>query len=222
MSLKPLKKSDLGKAWMAKRRDSMREISPEYHLIVTEGTNTEPQYFDAVRARINEKFREHIQLEISGRGDNTINLFFQAKDLAERSPNGFRHVWIVYDTDDFPSEHINLVPELCKNASSEECTFHSVWSNQCIELWFLLHFSFMQSDIHRTEYWSKLSEQLRSLGKGEYYKNRPDMFSILLPYMETAIMNADKLSDINHEKTPADSAPGTEVQSLIKAIKPYL
>ena len=47
MSLKPLKASDMGKEWMSKRRDGRRSINPEYHLIVTEGTKTEPKYFNA-------------------------------------------------------------------------------------------------------------------------------------------------------------------------------
>ena len=42
MSLKPPKKSDLGKSWMKPRRDKNILICPEYHLIVTEGTETEP------------------------------------------------------------------------------------------------------------------------------------------------------------------------------------
>lgn len=41
MSLKPLKKSDLDKNWMKARRDKPKKIQPEYHLIVTEGTDTE-------------------------------------------------------------------------------------------------------------------------------------------------------------------------------------
>lgn len=35
MSLKPPKKSDLGKSWMKPRRDKNILIRPEYHLIVT-------------------------------------------------------------------------------------------------------------------------------------------------------------------------------------------
>jgi hypothetical protein len=42
MSLKPSKKSDLDIKWMKKRRDKVIRIQPEYHLIVTEGTETEP------------------------------------------------------------------------------------------------------------------------------------------------------------------------------------
>ena len=36
MSLKPPKKSDLGKSWMKDRRDKARMIQPEYHLIASE------------------------------------------------------------------------------------------------------------------------------------------------------------------------------------------
>ena len=45
MSLKPPKKSDLDKSWIKPRRDSHKKIQPEYHLIITEGTDTEPAYF---------------------------------------------------------------------------------------------------------------------------------------------------------------------------------
>lgn len=76
-----------------------------------------------------------------GEGDNTINLFRKAKQNVADSPNGYWHVWVVYDTDDFPAEHIDKV----------------------VELWYLLHFSFMQSDLHRTEYWPKLTEWLESI-----------------------------------------------------------
>ena len=48
------------------------------------------------------------------------------------------------------------------------------------------------------------------------------MYNILEPYMETAINNAKKLATINKGKTPADSAPGTEVYRIIETLKPYL
>ena len=49
MSLKPPKKSDLNKSWMKKKPDRAIKIHPEYHLIVTEGTDTEPAYFGAIK-----------------------------------------------------------------------------------------------------------------------------------------------------------------------------
>ena len=141
---------------------------------------------------------------------------------AKRNLNGYKHVWIVYDTDDFPADHINKTSELCTNLSTEETRYHAVWSNQCIELWFLLHFGFFQSDIHRSEYWPKLSEWLKNIGLGEYSKGRSDMFQILWPYMDFAIANAERLDEVNEGKSPANSAPGTKVHKLIKHLRPYL
>lgn len=93
MSLKPPKKSDLGKSWMKNRRDKARMIQPEYHLIASEGTETEPQYFGAIQRIINSKYRDRIQLKVEGIGDNTVNLLMKARqsstvsrmDVRERS-----------------------------------------------------------------------------------------------------------------------------------------
>lgn len=222
MSLKPPKKSDLNKSWMKKKPDRAIKIHPEYHLIVTEGTDTEPAYFGAIKEIINKRYPEKIHLDVSGEGDNTISLFGRAKLLAGNNSNVYKHVWIVYDTDDFPADHIDRVLQLCVENSTEETTFHAIWSNQCIELWFLLHFSFMQSDIHRTEYWPKLTEHLKQIGAGEYMKNRKDMYQILYPYMNYAIGNAKRLNALNEGKLPSKAAPGTKVYELIEVLKPYL
>ena len=75
MSLKPPKKSDLDKNWMKARQDRPKKIQPEYHLIVTEGTETEPAYFGAIRDIINSSYPDKIQLNIHGIGNNTLTLF---------------------------------------------------------------------------------------------------------------------------------------------------
>ena len=229
MSLRPTKKTDLGKAWLKGRgsNSKARKIQPEYHLIVTEGTNTEPNYFGALRDEINKRFKnkvdlEKINLRVEGIGDNTINLFYKAKALADESANGYKHVWLVYDTDDFPPERINETAELCRMNSTEDREFHALWSNQCIELWFLLHFAYYHSDIHRREYWPKLTAHLNRIGAGDYKKNREDLFEVLRPYMKTAIANAERLARNNEGKNPSASAPGTEVYQIFEKLKSYL
>lgn len=207
---------------MKKKPDRAIKIHPEYHLIVTEGTDTEPAYFGAIKETINRQYPEKIQLDIFGEGNHTIGLFEKAKRLAENSSNVYKHVWVVYDTDDFPAEHIDRLLKLCDENSTEETEFHAIWSNQCIELWFLLHFSFMQSDIHRVEYWPKLTEHLKQIDAGEYEKNRKDMYQVLRPYMEYAIGNAKRLNAINQGKLPSKAAPGTKVYELIEKLLPYL
>jgi hypothetical protein len=222
MSLKPPKKSDLDKSWMKKRRDKAIKIQPEYHLIVTEGTETEPQYFSAIRDVINRQYRDKIQLDIFGEGDNTLSLFEKAKRRALENPNGYKHVWVIYDTDDFPADHINRTAELCNQNSTSETQFHAIWSNQCIELWYLLHFSFFQSDIHRKEYWPKLTDCLESIGAGEYTKGRTDIYTVLRPFLKIAIVNAKKLDTINEGRTPTASAPGTKIYELVEKLIFYL
>ena len=80
----------------------------------------------------------------------------------------------------------------------------------------------MQSDIHRTEYWPKLTEYLKQIGAGEYTKKRKDMYQILYPYINYAIGNAKRLNALNEGKLPSKAAPGTKVYELIELLKPYL
>ena len=77
MSLKPPKKSDLDKYWMKARRDKPKKIQPEYHLIITEGTDTEPAYFGAMKEIINNTYSDRIQLGVHGAGDNTRALYIR-------------------------------------------------------------------------------------------------------------------------------------------------
>ena len=179
MSLKPPKKSDLGKSWMKNRRDKARMIQPEYHLIASEGTETEPQYFGAIQRIINSKYRDRIQLKVEGIGDNTVNLLMKARQYVQNNGIVFKHVWIVYDTDDFPAENIDMVAQLCEEYSAQgETIYHAVWSNQCVELWYLLHFMYMDTDIDRSRYWPKLSDWRKNIGAGSYEKNRPDRWPL--------------------------------------------
>ena len=56
-----------------------------------------------IKNEINRRHPQKIQLQIEGAGLNTVSLFEKAKALVAISPNVYKHVWIVYDTDDFPA-----------------------------------------------------------------------------------------------------------------------
>lgn len=222
MSLKPPKKSDLGKSWMKGRCGEPRMLQPDYHLIASEGTETEPQYFGAIQRIVNAKHRDRIHLEVEGIGDNTVNLLTKVHRYVQNSGIVFKHVWIVYDTDDFPADNIDKVVQLCEEYNTQETIYHAVWSNQCIELWYLLHFAYVDTDMHRSLYWPKLSDWLQNIGAGVYKKNRPDMYEVLRPYMDTALANAERLAKQNEGRKASESAPGTKVYELVKVLKPYL
>ena len=222
MSRSRNRKSDLNQKWMGRRADRRRPIQPEYHLIVTEGEKTEPLYFEPIRRTINRQYRERIQLKVCGRGGNTLDLFCKAYQQARSSVNGCRHVWIVYDTDDFPAADVDRTARLCEQRSTDVTQFHAIWSNQCFELWFLLHMGFFHADIHRREYPPKISRWLMKNHYGAYTKTRTDMYAILRPYLDRAMDNAERLSRLNAGKKPSESSPGTQMHLLMKKLKPYL
>ena len=85
-----------------------------------------------------------------------------------------------------------------------------------------MHFAYTDADVDRTFYWRKLTAALNAIGKGDYYKNRPDMYAVLRPFIDTAIINARKLDKRNAGKVPSNAAPGTKVYELIEKLKPYL
>ena len=221
MSLHPAKKSDVGKSWMRPGRETTFQMQLGHHLIVTEGAKTEPSYFNSLKKTIERNNRKD-KLRIEGQGMHTVELMERAKQLVRRSGITYKHVWLVYDKDDFLAEEFNQVEKLCKDVTDDETEYHAIWSNQCVELWYLLHFGFYQTDIHRNEYFPKLSGQLQKIGAGVYTKNRGDMFEVLLPYLDTAIANAEKLDEINKGRTPSDSAPGTQMFKMLKYFKFYL
>lgn len=234
MSNKPRKHSEEQKSressarrmrgrWGAARSASPTiPINPERHLIVTEGEKTEPYYFEAIRGRINARYHGRwVTVQIVGAGANTVSLMNRARQIASDDATGFTHVWVVYDKDDFSSEDFNAVAEMCEHEHAGGAQFHAVWSNECFELWYILHFEYMSSDLSRTSYASKLTASLEAIGEGQYRKNRSDMFDILESRLDSAMENASKLEQFNRGKTPADSAPGTTVHKLVDHLRPF-
>ena len=225
MSKKPLKKSDADKKWMKPRRDGRRMIAPEYHLIVTEGTKTEPNYFEKLKDEINKKYKDRIdrisiQIEGVGEGANTLSLLDRAQEIVSCSPIEFKHVWLVYDQDDFPKDDFDNTFYRCKSLSkqNESTIYHALWSNECIEYWFLLHFGLLQSAISRSEYYPRLSEYIGS----KYEKNRDDIYTLLKPNLEKAIQNAKQVAKGNEDIPPSQCTPGTAVYEIFDMLLSYL
>ena len=110
---------------------------------------------------------------------------------------------------------------VCKKLNEEsETEYHAIWSNQCIELWFLLHFMYLESDLHRSEYYPKLTKELD--GNGKYEKNRDDIFEILLSHLDTAISHARRLDKKNLALTPSEASPGTKMHIMMEKFKSFL
>ncbi len=85
MSNKPPKKSDENKRWRKPRRDRGSRISPEYHLIITEGSKTEPLYFEGLKKAVNQNYTGRI--EIVGLGERANEAFKLAKEAIKLDEN---------------------------------------------------------------------------------------------------------------------------------------
>ncbi len=198
-------------------------IRPMRMLIVTEGKKTEPLNFEAFKDKINKAYKgEYVTLEVYGLGENTVSLFNRAKELAQRSADGFTQVWVVYDKDSFPASDFNAVPGMCYSASTEDTKYHAAWSNEAFELWYLLHYDYADTALSRDAYEPKLTARLSEDGHGRYQKNRDDMYDILEDRITHAISNAERLEKANEGLSPVKSNPGTTVHHLVGELIPYV
>lgn len=211
-----------------KRKENNRVQAPSRYLIVCEGEQTEPNYFKGIKSKINSKYngkinvKTNVELEIHGTGRNTNNLVEFVKEMVNKSPLGFGRVWIIYDKDDFSDDQFNSSIE-----QARACGFYVGWSNEAIELWFILHFEYLNTGIGRKQYCEKLTECFESLCLGKYEKNRTDIFDILMDNgdVKKAIQRAKRLIHIHTEnciKSQAKMHPATSVYELVEELLEYL
>lgn len=129
-------------------------------LIFSEGTCTEPHYFDGFRERINKNaiFKDSVIIETYGLGTDTVRVINNAKEYVDKRKINKAKVWCVYDKDSFLANDFNKAASLCKKYTKDELVFDCAWSNQSIEYWFILHFSYYTADNDRTEYIKYLND----------------------------------------------------------------
>lgn len=189
----------------------------KYYLIVCEGERTEPLYFNYFKNKLPKGFLDAI--EIRGEGDNTVNIVRKAIFLKQKRqknillPN-YDEVWAVYDKDDFPDERYHEAISLC-----QEFKINSGHSNQSFELWYVLHFEYLQSALHRNDYIKKLSKVLGY----KYEKNNSDIVDFINSKgnVRQAIKWARKLDELHQDKTESNSCPSTKVYELVESLLDY-
>ena len=165
-------------------------------MIITEGTKTEPYYFQSFKDNAYQ-----IELEIIGLGMNTISLVEKGNEkYKELCNNGyyFHEVWIVFDRDSFPINDIQRAYSAAKSYG-----FNIAYSDEAFELWYCLHYQYLQSSISRHDYRKKLTIALREenlIKENENYdKSDRRMYDFLLNKQEMAISNAKRLEKYHLE-----------------------
>ena len=178
-------------------------------LIVCEGEETEPNYFNALRIDL----RVQADVRVRGTGFNTLSLVEEAIRLRDAEGGVYDQVWCVFDKDDFTDEAFNAA---VKMAEDNKC--HAAYSNAAFELWLVLHYQLHQSGSHHSEYRSKLDKHL----KKKYEKNDPDLFHATKDKLDTAKRNAEKLHQRRKDPSnPALNNPSTTVHLLVEQLQKY-
>jgi hypothetical protein len=181
---------------------------------------TETNYFRAFPVP------SEVHVSVHGKGYNTTSLVAQAEKLAKVGAKGgsyFDQVWVVYDKDDFSAQQFNeAAASIGAMNSTRPEVWRAAWSNQSFELWYLLHFQYSESALHRDVVAAKLSEVLSRAGlRARYQKNDPDMYSLLSSRQPVGIRHAQKLKQLHAallDATPALAAPCTLVVDLVEAL----
>ena len=229
MSMKPQKRGDekqlAEKIARKKRRSEYISPLPPRTIIYCEGTKTEPHYLQAIVNLIKEKYRQYAkderikldQITIKGTARSGRSLYEYAID---KTAPDTKKVWLVYDKDDFPAEDFNVTPILVATHNKKSNTeYHAIWSNECFELWLLLHFIPLESNLSRTEYRRKLKENDKLPG---YKKSDTNIYDRINDKTSIAIENAKLLNKKHGNITPSQMSPCTMMFELVDWLRTYL
>jgi len=178
-------------------------------LIVCEGVKTEPNYFKAFRDHCN------VAVKIKGCGTAPIKLVEEAiklKKEAKKKKEPYKQCWCVFDIDNNPAININSAINLANLNSIKY-----VYSNECFELWYLLHYAYHNTPIPRKKYEMILSKKLKST----YTKSYEYMYDKLFKLQSIAIKNAKKLFSSYLTNNPHANNPSTTVFELVELLNSY-
>lgn len=187
-------------------------------LIVCEGTKTEPYYFKALVQGSMSDVRE---VNVQGVGMGTVALIKETKaikrDLEKKNNMQFDRVWVVFDKDDFQDFNQAI-------AMAKELGYGSAWSNEAFELWYCLHFAYLNTGISRADYITMIENALKNESGNNnftYTKGNRDIYSLLQKYGDEnmAKKHAEKLRKSFNNTNYATHNPCTMVDKLVDELQ---
>lgn len=179
-------------------------------LIICEGDKTEPIYFENYRTPQNNL---DVILVPSSRKDVGSIVEFGKKKMKDLDIKGGDLIWCVFDCDKNTDEKISIA---YRNAGR---SINMCLSNPSFELWFLLHFRYIEISLQNDGLLGYLKRHIP-----DYSKNN-DCYRILRPLTDTAIRNSKKLEQLHidngTELNSTKSNPSTQVYKIIEVIKKF-
>lgn len=195
-----------------KRKVAVRNVSVSF-LIVCEGERTEPNYFKAL---IKDRYSDIREVTIEGKGQGTVSLIKETIAIRDKSDKEFDRVWAVFDKDDF--EDFN---DAIKLATKNQIL--CAWSNESFELWYYLHFQYLDTGVSRAQYIEKIEREIQERTNEpnyRYIKKAPDTFGLLqrIGDESLAIRHAQRLKASYSGTDYASHKPCTMVYELVEEL----
>ena len=153
-------------------------------------------------------------MDVRGLGEDPSRLVRSAQDLKNKDGDDYDQIWCVFDRDSWPLENFN---NAISSATSQG--FGVAYSNEAFELWYILHFEYLDTGIPRKDYIHKLS--LLLVGQ-KYQKNSETIYDELLARQPIAIRNAKKLLTQYAPPDPANDNPSTTVHLLVQELNRFI
>ena len=205
------------------RKTDTRDEKPATCLILTEGTETEVNYFENIKKIINSRYRRreiqnNYPMKVEGKARSTSVLVNEA--IKKKNRENYSEVWVVFDKDD--NTDFNNAIKL-----AEDNGIKVAWSNESFELWILLHFQDLNTPILRGQYIDNLNKHFKdnNINNGIYNKNIKNIFDITENKVDFAISRSERLRKYynNQKQTKvSEMNPGTSVDILVKELLRYI
>lgn len=204
-----------------KDRLKSKRQAPANYLIVCEGKKTEPNYFNGLKKKINEKYGNKVDvlipnIDIKGTGMNTTSLVKYTQKTVNHANKVYGQVWVVFDKDDYNDEQFN--------SAIDNCNYNVAWSNPNFELWLLAHFKKVSRYVSKDDVLQDLNKEFQKKGLGDYTKNDTDIFDKVTSEgkLHTAIKNCEYMEELNKDGQASQRNPMTKAHKIVDGLKEYL
>lgn len=181
-------------------------------LIYCNSLETEINYFNGFKKVINDLEISEIKVDVIPTQKKGGKDPYYAVNYAINNKENCKETWVVFDKDEFDIENAIKL--------AEENNINVAWSNECFELWLLLHFNFIDTAMDRKVSLHKLKELFKKKFGIDYDKNDKEIYSVLKQNIKMAISNAKKQHQIVKRdcRSPNRSNPCTTVYKLVEKL----
>lgn len=204
-----------------RRKSNFLQVAPANYLIVCEGKQTEPNYFNGLKQEINKKYGNKVEvlilnIDVKGTGMNTTSLVKYTQKTVNHANKVYGQVWVVFDKDDYNNEQFD--------SAIKNCDYNVAWSNPNFEVWLLAHFKKVNRYISKDDVLQELSKEFQKKGLGDYTKIDTNIFEKITSEgnLDTAIKNCEYMEELNKDGQASQRNPMTKVYKIVDGLKEYL